>query len=176
MHKMTEEFLWAAFAGESQAHMKYAAFADEAAKAGMTNIAKLFRAISYAERVHATNHLKVLGGLGKTSENLQGAIEGETFEVEEMYNAYDATAKRQGEKDAERSIHYAIEAEKIHANMYTDAKGKADTGADAEIGDIYVCPKCGFTHIDKGDLPGKCPVCGLKSAKFKKFDKYEELL
>jgi len=176
MRKMTEEFLRAAFAGESQAHMKYAAFADEAHKAGLENVAKLFRAISYAERVHATNHLKALGDVKGTSDNLQAAIDGENFEVDEMYPAYDAVAKLQNEKDAEKSIHYALEAEKIHAAMYADAKKSADGGKDIAIGDVYICPNCGYTHIDKGDLPSHCPVCGWKKATFKKFDGYDELV
>ncbi|MCK4594303.1 rubrerythrin family protein [bacterium] len=176
MRKMTEEFLWASFAGESQAHMKYAAFADEAHKAGLKNVAKLFRAISYAERVHATNHLKALGGLKDTSDNLQAAIDGENFEVDEMYPAYDAVAKLQKEKDAEKSIHFALEAEKIHAAMYAEAKKAADSGKDFEIGDIYICPNCGYTHIDQGDLPSHCPVCGWKQSTFKKFSGYDELV
>ncbi len=176
MRKMTEEFLRAAFAGESQAHIKYAAFADEAHKAGLNNVAKLFRAISYAERVHATNHLKVLGGLKDTGDNLQAAIDGENFEVDEMYPAYDAVAKLQKEKDAAKSINFALEAEKIHAAMYAEAKKAADGGKDWAIGDVYICPNCGYTHIDKGDLPSHCPVCGWKQSTFKKFAGYDELV
>jgi len=73
MHEMTEQNLKAAFAGESQAHMKYLSFADKAEKEGKQNVARLFTAIAYAERVHATNHLKVLKGIGTTEENLQAA-------------------------------------------------------------------------------------------------------
>ncbi len=167
MRKMTKANLEAAFAGESQAHMKYLIFADVAEKEGKSNIAKLFRAIAYAEQVHATNHFRELGNIGKTSENLQAAIEGETFEVEEMYPAYDAVAKLQGEKGAERSIKYAIEAEKLHADMYRSAKEKAESDSDAEVESVYVCPVCGYTAIN--DAPDKCPVCGLEGAKFKKF-------
>jgi rubrerythrin len=178
MHRMTEQFLWAAFSGESQAHMKYAAFADEAHGAGLENIAKLFRAISYAERVHATNHLKALGGLVGTGDNLQTAIDGENYEVDEMYPAYDAVARLQGEKDAEKSFHFAIEAEKIHAAMYADAKAEADRGKDWEIGDVYICPNCGYTHIVSADnpLPDYCPVCAWKKETFKGFTGYDELV
>ncbi len=167
MKKMTQANLEAAFAGESQAHMRYLIFADVAEKEGKPNIAKLFRAIAYAEQVHATNHFRELGNVGKTPDNLQAAIEGETFEVEEMYPAYDAVAKLQGEKGAERSINYAIEAEKLHAKMYKDAKDKAEANQDAEVRSVYVCPVCGYTAID--DAPEKCPVCGLPGEKFKKF-------
>jgi len=101
MHAMTRENLQAALAGESQAHIKYLAFAAEAKKAGKPNIARLFEAIAYAEQVHATNHLKQLGGVGDTVANLETAIAGETFEVEEMYAAYLAKEAAQAGKDIE---------------------------------------------------------------------------
>ncbi len=167
MKKMTKANLEVAFAGESQAHMKYLIFADVAEKEGKPKIAKLFRAIAYAEQVHATNHFKELGNVGKTPENLQSAIEGETFEIEEMYPAYDAVAKLQEEKGAEKSIKYAIEAEKLHAKIYADAKTKAEVDADAEVESVYVCPVCGYTAIN--EVPDKCPVCGVPKEKFVKF-------
>lgn len=167
MHVMTQQNLEAAFAGESQAHMKYLVFSEMAEKEGKKNIARLFKAISYAEKVHASNHLRVLGGVHKTPENLAAAIGGEIFEVDEMYPAYDAVAKLQGEKDAERSIHFAIEAEKIHADMYRKAKKAAEAGKDIETGALYICDVCGFTA--EGKLPDFCPVCGAKKEQFKEF-------
>ncbi len=85
MRKMTEENIKAASAGESQAHTRYLIYAEEARRQGFENVTRLFTAIAFAELVHATNHLRALGGIGKTNDNLQKAIEGETFEVEEMY-------------------------------------------------------------------------------------------
>jgi len=84
-----------------------------------------------------------------------------------MYPAYDAVAKLQGESGAIRSIHYAIEAEKIHADMYKSAKAEADAGKDTEIGNVYICPICGYTV--EGDAPDKCPVCGAPREKFVEF-------
>ena len=130
MRPMTEENLKAAFAGESQAHMHYLIFANQAEKEGKRNLARLFRAIAYAEQVHATNHYRELGLIGDSPSNLQHCIDGETFEVEEMYPAYDAVAKLQDESGAVRSMHFAIEAEKIHAGMYKEAKEKAEAGKD----------------------------------------------
>jgi len=167
MKKMTEKFLNEAFAGESMAHMKYQIFSEIAEKEGFSNIARLFKAISYAEQVHATNHFRNLGNIGKTSENLQSGIDGETFEVEEMYPVYNNIAKLQGEKGAEISTHYALEAEKIHSELYKMAKDLAEKNKDIEKEDIYICPVCGFTHI--GEPPDKCPVCGAPKDKFKKF-------
>ena len=167
MRKMTEENLKAAFAGESQAHIRYLIFAEAAEREGKPNIARLFRAIAYAEQVHAANHLGELGGIGKTPENLAEAIAGETFEVEEMYPAYDAVAELQGEKGAKRSIHYALEAEKIHARMYEKAKEAAAKGQDIELKTGYICPVCGYTV--EGEAPEYCPVCGAPREKFKNF-------
>jgi rubrerythrin len=167
MKKMTDRNLRDAFAGESQAHMRYLAFAKRAEEENRPNIARLFRAISFAEQVHATGHLKTLGEIGGTAENLQAAIDGENFEVEEMYPAYDAVAKLQGEKEAIRSIHFAIEAEKIHAAMVTEAKQAVKAGRDADLGVLRICPVCGYTV--EGDAPESCPVCGAPRAKFVSF-------
>lgn len=167
MRRMTEKNLRDAYAGESQAHMKYLIFAQKAEEEGKPNIARLFRAIAFAEQVHATNHFKTLGDLDSTIENLQVAMDGENFEVEEMYPAYDAVAKLQGEKGAIRSIHYAIEAEKIHAAMYTEARQAAKEGKDIEIETMYICPVCGYTA--ENEAPEICPVCGVAKEKFVRF-------
>lgn len=167
MKKMTEKNLWNAYAGESQAHMKYLIFAKKAEDEGKSNIARLFKAIAFAEQVHATNHLRTLGDVGDSADNLQAAVDGENFEVEEMYPAYDAVAKLQDEKGAIRSVHYAIEAEKIHAAMFTEAIQAVKSGQDADLGNIYICPVCGFTA--EGEIPDNCPVCGVSKTKFIKF-------
>lgn len=167
MRKMTEEFLKNAFSGQSQAHMKYVIFAEEAEKAGFPNIARLFRAISYAERVHATNHYRALGMIRETPKNLEVAIEGETYEVEEMYPAYKAVAQLQEENEAIKAFHYALEAEKIHAKMYSDAKKSSEAGKDIDVGQIYICSVCGHTGF--GEPPDVCPICKATKDKFKLF-------
>ena len=167
MKEMTKENLKAAFAGESQAHLKYLAFSAQAEKEGKSNIARLFHAIAYAEQVHAMNHLKELGGIGNTVANLKAGIDGENFEVDEMYAAYLEVAELQNEKGAARSMRYAVEAEKIHAEMYADAIDAAEAGNDIEIGEVHICPVCGFTHI--GEPPDRCPVCKAKKDRFKAF-------
>ena len=167
MREMTKKSLQEAFAGESMAHMKYLIFSEVAEKEGFPNIARLFKAIAYAEFVHAKNHAKQLGMIGSTPENLQAGIEGETFEVEEMYPAYDAIAKLQEEKGAQRSINYALEAEKIHAELYAQAKELASQKKDMELESVYICPVCGYTEVNSA--PDKCPICGLPGEKFLKF-------
>ena len=167
MHKMTQANLETAFAGESQAHMKYLAFSAKAEKEGLPKVARLFKAIAYAEQVHAINHLKALGNLGKTTENLGAAIGGETYEVEEMYPAFLAVAQLQEEKAAVRSNKWAMEAEKIHAEMYSAAKITVEGGNDAEVGQIHVCSLCGWTG--EGEPPDECPLCKAKKEKFVTF-------
>jgi len=147
--------------------MRYLIFAQKAEEEGYPNIARLFRAISFAEQVHATNHFRMLGDLGSSADNLDAAIGGETFEVEEMYPAYDAVAELQGEKEARRSIHYALEAEKIHAAMYSKAKEAVKSGKDLEVGKIYICSVCGYTG--EGEPPDRCPICGATKDKFRTF-------
>lgn len=164
MHKMTQDNLGAAFAGESQAHVKYLIFGDKAEKEGFDNVARLFRATAYAEQVHATNHLKTLKGVGKTADNLGAAIGGETYEVEEMYPSFIAVAQEQDEKAALRSNEWAMEAEKIHAELYTKAKTAVEGGSDMDIGQVYVCAVCGWTG--EGELPDECPLCKAKKEKF----------
>ena len=171
MRSMTVANLQSAFGGESMAHMRYLVWADKAEKEGFANVGRLFRAISRAEQAHATGHFRamrdVVGaaavtagggfGLGTTSENLAGAIEGELFEVNEMYPAYLAVAEAQSEQGAVRSINYALAAEKIHAAMYTEAKQAVDEGKDYEVGPIQICTVCGHTMV--GDAPEHCQVC-----------------
>lgn len=164
---MTESNLRSAFAGESQAHMRYLIFADRAEKEGYANVARLFRAIAYAEQVHATNHYRELGDINVSPQNLQVAIDGESWEVEEMYPAYLAVAQLQEEKGAQRYMGYALEAEKIHAQMYKEAKEAIEKGVDPELGAIYICQVCG--HTVEGEPPEKCPLCGAKCEKYVKF-------
>jgi rubrerythrin len=167
MHKMTQANLEAAFAGESQAHVKYHIFAERAEREGFPNVARLFRAVSYAELVHATGHFKVLEGLHKTEDNLTAAIGGETYEVNEMYPAFIAVAEVQEEKSAIRSNKWALEAEKVHAGMYEMARQAVLAGEDAEVGNVHICAVCGWTV--EGEAPDRCPLCGARREKFRKF-------
>ncbi|WP_230972362.1 rubrerythrin family protein [Archaeoglobus neptunius] len=165
--RMTKKFLEDAFAGESQAHVKYAIFAEQAEKEGYGNVAKLFRAIAFAELVHARNHLKALGNVESTAENLETAIRGESYEVDEMYPVFNKVAEFQGEKEAQKSTYYALSAEKIHVDLYKKAKEAVESGKDVEIEKVYICPVCGFTVVD--EAPEFCPICGTKRDIFKQF-------
>jgi len=161
---MTKEALEKAFAGESMAHMKYLAFSAIAEKENKPNIARLFKAIAYAEQVHAHNHARELGYIGTTAENLVAAKGGEDFEIAEMYPVYHNMAEFQKEKGAVRSTHYALEAEKIHSTMYGAAHKSAVNDKDIKLGVVGICPVCG--HTVEGAAPAKCPVCNAPGSKF----------
>ncbi|VBB43837.1 Rubrerythrin-2 [uncultured Desulfatiglans sp.] len=162
----TEQNLREAFAGESQANRKYLAFAKQADKEGYPQAAKLFRAAAEAETVHAHAHLRVLGEVKGTAENLKAAINGETHEFKEMYPEMIETAKAEGNKAAERSFSYANAVEQVHANLYQNALQSLDNPPDVDC--YYVCSVCGYTI--ENEAPDTCPVCGAKSKAFARVD------
>jgi len=161
----TEQNLRDAFAGESQANRKYLAFAKKAERDGYPQAAKLFRAAAHAETVHAHAHLKALGEIGSTLENLKVAVAGETHEFKNMYPDMIEEAKAEGNKSAERSFVFANEVEKVHAELYQKAIDNLD---NLEEADYYVCSVCGMTV--ENEPPDKCPVCGAKASAFSKVD------
>ena len=161
----TMDNLKEAFAGESQANRKYLAFAKKADAEGHSQIAKLFRAAADAETVHAHAHLRVMGGIKSTEENLKEAIEGETEEFEEMYPGFIEEAKAEDNKAAVITFENANAVEKIHADLYKKA---LENMANNEEVDYYVCQVCGNTV--ENEAPEKCPICGVPASKFIKID------
>ncbi len=161
----TEKNLLDAFAGESQANRKYLAFAKQADKEGLAQVAKLFRAAAEAETVHAHAHLRTLGKIKNTAENLKDAIAGETYEFKNMYPAMIAEAREEANKTGERSLSYANEVEKYHAALYERALEKM---GGLEAVDYYVCSVCGYTC--EKEAPETCPVCGSNAKAFFKVD------
>ena len=181
MKKITQQNLVNAFGGESMAHMRYLHFANRADKDDYPNVARLFRAVSHAEYVHAGDHYRELRhlqegvvansmgafGPGGTEKNLQLAIDGETFEIEEMYPTYIEVAKFQGEKNAARSFEWAFASEKLHRKLFIKAHEAVKKETDMELDTIQVCEVCGYTL--EGEAPGNCPVCQAKKEKFTAF-------
>ncbi|GAB6190726.1 rubrerythrin family protein [Desulfocastanea catecholica] len=163
----TTENLHDAFAGESQANQKYQAFAKKAEKEGFANIAKLFRTTAEAERIHAEGHLKSLDMIASTAENLQAAIDGETYEFTEMYPPMVELAKADGHK-AKTMFKFAVDAEEVHARIYAKALEAVKAGVDLDVTDFYLCPVCGY--IELGNPPEKCPVCGALGKIFVQVD------
>ena len=161
----TEKNLQDAFAGESQANRKYIAFAKKAESEGYIQIAKLFRAAADAETVHALNHLRELGGIKSTKENLEAAISGESYEFQSMYPQMIENAAADGFDSAQRSFRFANAVEKVHAALYRQAID--NLGQNAAV-DYYVCKVCGNTI--EGAPQGPCAVCQALPAAFFKVD------
>lgn len=163
----TNENLKEAFAGESQANQKYRAFAKKAEKEGFKNIAKLFKTTAEAERIHAEGHLKALDMIASTADNLQAAIDGETYEFTEMYPPMVELAQSEGHK-AKTMFKFAVDAEEVHARIYSKALEAVKNGTDMDVSDFYLCPVCGY--IELGKVPEKCPVCGALGKVFHQVD------
>jgi rubrerythrin len=182
MRKMTEQNLINAFGGESQAHMRYLHFADRAEKEEFSNVTRLFRAIAYAEYIHAGDHYRELRhldggyvansmaafGPGDTKKNLGLAIAGETYEIEEMYPAFIEIAKFQGEKGAQRSFEWSYASEKLHKLLFEKALDSVNLGKDVELDPVQVCEVCGYTL--EGEAPDRCPICNALKNKFTAFE------
>ena len=175
----TVENLKAGIKGETTASAKYVAFAVKAREEGNDTIAKLFDAASKAESIHATNHKKVLEGLGEkmeefkpefevktTAENLQAAIEGETYEATTMYPQFLADAAAEKVEKATKSFNWAFDTEKKHAAFYQKALDALKVNAENKLAFEYaVCPVCGNTY-EKATLDKKCAFCQTGEEKF----------
>jgi rubrerythrin len=176
----TLENLQAAYNGESNAAARYKAFAGKAEAEGYLGTARLFRAASRAETIHAQNHAKVIKALGgtpkadvaaptvkTTRENLQAAIAGETYEKDTMYPEFLSRARQDGNADAVRTLNLARNAEIEHAKLYQgaldDLAGQKSAGTP-----FYVCAVCGYTTRT---LPAdKCPSSFTAKEKFERID------
>lgn len=161
----SKDNLKAAFTGESMANRTYLAFAKKADAEGYPQVAKLFRAAAAAETIHAHNHLQRMGGVGTTMENLKEAVNGETYEFEEMYPSFIEEAKAEGDNQALWSFEVANAVEKVHASLFE--KALSELGSNEDV-DYYVCPVCGHTH--EGKPEDKCPICGAPASKFDRID------
>lgn len=163
----TKENLEAAFAGESQANRRYTAFAQKAGKESLPNVARLFKAAAHSEAMHARNHLRAMGGVQNTLENLKKAAQGENYEAISMYPDFIEEAQREGNQEAKTTFKWAIEAEKAHEKFYNQAIEAVSSQKDLDETPFFVCGGCGYT-VDK-EAPETCPVCGAPKKMFKQF-------
>lgn len=159
----THDNLMEAFAGESQANRKYLAYSKKAEKDGKLNAAKLFKAASDAETIHALKHFEVAGKVGTTVDNLKDAVAGETHEYKEMYPEFVKEAEAVGNKAAVMSFTFAMKAEEVHARLYQEALNSLD---ETEEVFYYLCPVCG--NIEKA-RPVTCSICGVPGDRFVKY-------
>jgi rubrerythrin len=161
-----EGLLREAFAGESKAHVRNRAFARKAEQEGFPAIARLFRAVALAERIHAEEYLKYLEGVvGETAENLQTAFENEIRAKGEIYPSLIKKALEHQREDLAWSFIRARDVEDRHARLYKEALGAML--ADREP--VYhVCGICGY--VFEGSLPEECPVCRTTRDRFQRVD------
>jgi rubrerythrin len=177
--QQTLDNLNAAFQGESNAAHRYEAFAKKADAEGHGQAARLFRAAAKAESIHRENHKRAilaLGGeikefkldelkLGTTAENLQAAINGESYERDTMYPAFLKQARADRAKEAVRTLLYARKAEAEHAKLCKQALDSLGQEQDAPI---YVCKVCGYTTTE---LPKRyCPSCRESVSEYEKIN------
>ena len=163
----TEQNLWTAFAGESQARNKYTYFASKAKKEGYEQIAAIFEETAGNEKEHAKLWFKELGGIGTTAENLKAAAEGENYEWTDMYATMAKEAKEEGFDRLAFLFEGVAKIEKEHEERYLTLLKNLDEGMVFKRGDEYMwkCRNCGHIHVGKEAL-GVCPVCAHPQAYF----------
>jgi len=160
-----EDDLKTAFESESQASMKYFSFAKRAEHEGLKNIAKLFRAAAEAEIIHASNHLRAMGLIKTSSDNVKVLLSEKGYASERMYQSMIEHAKTEGDSWSTKSLCYADEAGKVIARLFKNVL--QNIGEEKEV-DYYLCKVCGF--VVENNIPEKCPICGSQKKVFKKID------
>ena len=164
----TMENAAAAYAGESQANRKYSNFADKAESEGFPMVAKLFKAASEAEAIHAKRLLFVMDKVRSTEDNLKASVAGETDEFETMYPGFIKTAEAEGKTEAITAFTHAMKAEVVHAGKYKEALAAVSKGSDIAVKKIFLCPVCGNIEFD--EAPSACPICGVPARMFREIE------
>ena len=158
----TEKNLLAAFAGESQAAVKYGYYASRAKKDGFEQIAGIFQETSGNEREHAKLWFKALhdGGIPDTSRNLLDAAEGEHYEWADMYKQFAKEAKAEGFDTLAAQFEAVGNVEKSHEKRYRALAENIENNSvfSKKTKEVWICRNCGHLH-DSTDAPEMCPVC-----------------
>ncbi|MEA2041976.1 MAG: rubrerythrin family protein [Bacteroidota bacterium] len=169
----TEKNLLKAFAGESQARMRYNYFAKQAKKEGLEQIAAIFEETAINEKAHAKRFFKFLEGgateitasypagkIGTTAENLQAAAEGENEEWTELYPMFAEKAKEEGFSKVAAAFKSIAQVEKEHEERYRKLHKNLESGKvfekDGKV--IWKCRNCGYIH-EGAKAPKICPAC-----------------
>ena len=163
----TEQNLWTAFAGESQARNKYTYFASKAKKEGYEQIAALFEATANNEKEHAKMWFKELNGIGNTAENLKAAAEGENYEWIDMYAEFAKVADEEGFTELAEKFRGVAAIEKSHEERYLKLLNNVEMQAVFEKCEetMWECRNCGHLVIGK-KAPEVCPVCAHPQSYF----------
>ena len=172
----TLDDLQTAYNGESNAHVRYLAFAKKAEAEGYLKVAALFRATARSEEIHAKNHADVIMKMkaepiakietpkvGTTKQNLEASIKGEIYERGTMYPEFIKRAEANNNPAAVRTFTFAEKVETNHAALY---KSALDNLNDWKVGGVKfsVCSECGNT-VEKVDFL-RCPVCHESKKKY----------
>lgn len=169
----TEKNLLKAFAGESQARMRYDYFAKQAKKEGLEQIAALFEETALNEKEHAKRFFKFLEGggveitamypagiIGTTSENLMAAADGENEEWTDLYPAFAKIAEEEGFKAVAVAFKMIAKVEQAHEARYRKLYKNLEEGKvfekDGKL--IWKCRNCGYIH-ESTKAPNTCPAC-----------------
>ena len=169
----TEQNLLKAFAGESQARMRYNYFAKQAKKEGLEQIAAIFEETAINEKEHAKRFFKFLEGgmveitasypagkIGTTAENLKASAEGENEEWTELYPEFAKIAEEEGFKEVANAFKMIAKVEKAHEDRYTTLYNNLEEGKVFERDGKYIwkCRNCGYIH-EGTKAPKTCPAC-----------------
>ena len=165
----TFENLQTAFAGESQARVKYEFYASQAKKDGYEQIAAFFSETSANEKEHAKLWYKAMHGgkVGPTTENLKLAAEGENYEWTDMYAGFAKTAEEEGFTQLAAQMRGVAAIEKEHEERYLALlKNIEEAQVFSRVGEqVWVCRNCGHVHVGPS-APVVCPVCAHPQAFF----------
>ncbi len=169
----TEQNLLKAFAGESQARMRYDYFAKQAKKEGYEQISAIFAETALNEKEHAKRFFKFLEGgpveitavypagkIGTTKENLKASALGENEEWTELYPEFAKIADEEGFKEIAKAFRMIAKVEKAHEERYTELVTNLEEGKVYERNSkiIWKCRNCGYLH-EGTKAPELCPAC-----------------
>jgi VIT1/CCC1 family predicted Fe2+/Mn2+ transporter/rubrerythrin len=128
----TDANLLVALASEADANRRYLAYGIQALHEGRPDIAQLFFEAAGAETIHALNHLRTMGAVGTTRDNLRLAATGEMEEIEVVLPRMIRDAEAEGRPDAAASFRLALERERHHRDMFRAALASFDAVPPAD--------------------------------------------
>lgn len=173
----TEANLYASFAGESQAFMKYTLYAEQAKKDGYVKVEKEFTKIAQNEKAHAELYLKHIhgGNIPKTERNIEDSANGEHYEWSEVYSGFAKVAKDEGFTDLANIFEGVAKVEQGHDKKFTELLTEVQNGNifKSQQEEVWECLNCGHHHQGM-QPPGVCPVCEHPQSYFKKVEKKQE--
>jgi rubrerythrin len=181
-HEILIENLRAAFANESNTHIRYNEFAAKADGEGWYGVGSLFRAAARSEDIHAENHRRILHQIGAdwhpkpanvevgtTLENVRAAFAGEVSEVDVIYPTWLELARTARDVAVVRTFSWALAAEKTHARLFNEALALLELEDENSWitmpRDFHVCPVCGYTS-EYDAREEICPTCFCLRSRF----------